>query len=391
MDITIWYRNCQDVDGIIYEHLEEFGNVEYILQQIRQQPENPLNICLLSKLLSCGPSDQKQAIEHTIRFCMYHPLIHTGYPDALYGMAGLYDTEHDIPKAIELYQQAIDKGHVNSMVQLAIIYEDNKKYQNLPKAIELYQQAVDKGHVDSMYYLAAIYKDNEEYRNLPKAIELLNQAVDKGHVDSMCYLAGIYENDIEYQNLPKAIELLKQAVDKGHVDSMYYLAVIYEDNKKYQNLPKAIELYQQAVDKGHVDSMYYLAAIYKDNEEYQNLPKTIELYQQAVDKGHVDSMYYLAAIYKDNKKFQNLPKAIELYVRCLEHGDGRAQSRLCEISFYHSDDMIQMVIDLRNEKNILSGELEKSQKYITELEYSPDGPGYLKAKAEWDSLIRENM
>ncbi|GBB96417.1 hypothetical protein RclHR1_02750009 [Rhizophagus clarus] len=94
---------------------------------------------------------------------------------------------------------------------------------------ELFENATEKGHLDSIYQLGqCYYRGVGTEANEIKAFELYKEAAEKGHLDSMYHLGQYYENGKgTIKNMTKAFELCKKAAKKGQYNSMLELAVRY--------------------------------------------------------------------------------------------------------------------------------------------------------------------
>ncbi len=100
------------------------------------------------------------------------------------------------PKEAEkFYRQAIEKGNVGALNNLAILYKNQGKNA---KAEKLYLKAIEKGDIYALNNLAVLYK----YQGKNSAAEKLYlQAIEKGYMDALYNLAGLY---FETNQQPKA-------------------------------------------------------------------------------------------------------------------------------------------------------------------------------------------
>jgi TPR repeat protein len=107
-------------------------------------------------------------------------------------------------KAKEYYLMAIEKGHSNAMLMLALKYDIDEKYDDAQK---YYLMAIEKGHSDAMYMLALT---NCFKKNYDEAKKYYLMAIEKGHSDAM-YKLALYYNDIE-KNYDEAKEYYLMAI-----------------------------------------------------------------------------------------------------------------------------------------------------------------------------------
>lgn len=123
-----------------------------------------------------------------------------------------------LPRAVVLYDRAIDKGHVKAMVNLACLLNDGDAYVDADpvRAVELWNRAVEKGDADAMFNLAKVLKNGAEGVDADpaRALELYDRAIAKGHVRSMSKRASFLEN---FAHRAPAIPLWNRAIAKVHV------------------------------------------------------------------------------------------------------------------------------------------------------------------------------
>jgi TPR repeat protein len=124
----------------------------------------------------------------------------------------------DNAKAREWYEKAADKGSVDAMVSLGVLYANGQGVaQDYAKAREWYQQAAVKGSADAMYNLGNLYDDGHGVaQDFSKAREWYEKAADKGSVEAMFTLGLHYDYGHGVaQDFAKAREWYEKAADKG--------------------------------------------------------------------------------------------------------------------------------------------------------------------------------
>lgn len=124
---------------------------------------------------------------------------------------------------------AIEKGYKDSISNLAILLNDQKKYS---EAIKYYLLAIENKDVDSMFNLALLYHNQKKYNDSEKYYLL---AIENGCTNSLYNLASLY-NEIEKYELAEKYYLL--AIEKGHLEALNNLAIYYyfENRKKEKSL-----------------------------------------------------------------------------------------------------------------------------------------------------------
>lgn len=126
---------------------------------------------------------------------------------------------------------AIEKGDTNSICNLAILFDDQKKYL---EAVKYYLLAIENNNVDAMFNLALLYHKQKKYNDSEKYYIL---AIENGNIDSLYNLALVY-NELEKYELAEKYYLL--AIEKGHLEASNNLAIYYYSENK--NKEKSLEL-----------------------------------------------------------------------------------------------------------------------------------------------------
>lgn len=85
----------------------------------------------------------------------------------------------DYNKAIEKYIEAGEKGYIDGICRAGYVYQFFKG--DIPKAIELYQKAVDKGSANAKFLLGNCYYYGEFVtKDTVKGCRLRNEALREG-------------------------------------------------------------------------------------------------------------------------------------------------------------------------------------------------------------------
>ena len=115
--------------------------------------------------------------------------------------------EKDAGRAIELYQQAADLGHLDSICSLGYCYANGIGVErDAGRAVELYQQASDQGHLLSINNLGYCYENGTGVeKDTGLAVELFRQAAEHGHLDSIFNLVRWFlPTTVKFRMAPKA-------------------------------------------------------------------------------------------------------------------------------------------------------------------------------------------
>jgi len=125
---------------------------------------------------------------------------------------------------------ASEKGNVNSICNLGILFHNQKKYLDAEK---YYLLAIKKGNLDAMYNLGMLYNDQGKK---DKAEKYYSFAVENGYDYALCNLGLLYSEQKKY-DLSEKYYLL--AIEKGQIEALNNLAIQYYS--KNCNKEKALE------------------------------------------------------------------------------------------------------------------------------------------------------
>ncbi|MFN8358041.1 MAG: tetratricopeptide repeat protein [Spirosomataceae bacterium] len=211
----------------------------------------------------------------------------------------VYTIKNDFGKAETYYLQAIEKGHVGALFNLALLYDYQSKAD---LAEQYYLQTIKKGNVRALNNLAILY-DNEGKADLAEQYYL--QAIDKGHNAGLYNLAFLYANQ---GKADQAEHYYLQAIEKGNVNALNNIALLYDNQGKTD---QAEHYYLQAIEKGNVNALNNIAVLY-DNQGKTDQAE--HYYLQAIEKGDVNALHNLAwLLYILNKKPTNSLALIQQY------------------------------------------------------------------------------
>lgn len=133
------------------------------------------------------------------------------------------------------------------------------------KAVELYQKAVDQGHLRAMHNLAWCYRMGQPGADGPdrkeKAVELFRRAASQGYMSSVCDLGICYQEGWGVpQDLDKALELYRQAAGRGLAKAMNCLGECYWRGEGVEpNLQTALEWFEKGAAGGNPEAQFNAA------------------------------------------------------------------------------------------------------------------------------------
>ena len=134
--------------------------------------------------------------------------------------------------AFNIYLECANKGIIESMVEVALMYRDGIGTEyNTSKAAWWFQKASDLNHDGAMFELGNMYlKGNGVERNIEKSIQLLERSAILGNKNSQYLLGRIYyEGIVVIKDLDKAINYLKLSSEKGNPNASTLLNQIALD------------------------------------------------------------------------------------------------------------------------------------------------------------------
>lgn len=226
-------------------------------------------------------------------------------------------TEIDKEKAESYLTKSAEAGNVFAKYQLAEIFLERGKKEEIDKAVEYLNEAATKGdNTMAMYSLGKVYSsDIEEYRDIDKAIYWYQKAEDKGNEFAAYKLGRIYALQKKYD------EAVKHFVKNDNKYSYYELGKIHldrvTDEGKYYDVDKAINYFEKSESEGETYADYKLGNIYESDEHgVKDIDKAVYWYEKAEERGNQFASYRLGKIYMsqgDNEK------AIKQFEKCVDN------------------------------------------------------------------------
>ena len=233
----------------------------------------------------------------------------------------LFRKESNVKKAENFYLQAIEKGNIISLYNLANLYTDEGR---IKEAESFYLQAIEKGNIDSLNNLALLYNDEGRIK---EAENYYLQAIEKEEINALYNLANLYFDEGRKK---EAEDYYLQAIEKGHIEALFNLAILYKKEGRNQ---EAENYYLRAIEKGDIDAMNNLAILYKNEGRSQEAEN---YYLQAIEKGDIDALYNLANLYGEESRKK---EAESYYLQAIEKGNSKALNNLALL--YDNEDRDQ--------------------------------------------------
>jgi TPR repeat protein/DNA-binding transcriptional regulator GbsR (MarR family) len=208
----------------------------------------------------------------------------------------VYYKMEDYQKAVEFLQLVFEEKQ-DSITAFTIAETFDRRISNLPKAIEYYKIALEKGEFEAAYRLGQMYFF--ALRNIEEAIKYHTIAIENGFEVSILALTKIY---FEAKRYDEAVSLCETAIEKGDISAMNNLAKI---KQAQGNEAEAMDLLKRAVELGDELAITNLAKAYLKTEHNDEV-EAKRLFLKAVEVGVPDAYYnlgkFLISNEKDNKE-----------------------------------------------------------------------------------------
>ncbi len=208
----------------------------------------------------------------------------------------LFDALGNEKEAEKNYLLAINKGDINSLFNLALLYEDQKKEK---KAEKYYLLAIKKGVINAINNLGFLY---QKQRKFTEAEKYYFQAIDKGHNLALKNLALLYF--LENIKKQKALKYISQSNKLGSDSKSLFFQVIIEVwNGIFENIDSRVREFIKSCDKDVTAGVLQYLLFLEQTHLVQSLFEDQSLGQELRDKYQ---LLYYATLILNNKTENNL-------------------------------------------------------------------------------------
>jgi TPR repeat protein len=158
----------------------------------------------------------------------------------------------NIRKAIKYYKLSALQNNSRAMNNLAVCYQYQKKNE---KAFRLFQTAAWRGQLESIHNLAKLYEIGDGIpTNFPEALILYKMAAEKGYAASQNRMGFFYESGVfvsEEESESKAFYWYKRAATEQdpckYIPGLFNLARCYLNGIGTDiNIPVAVQFFEKA-------------------------------------------------------------------------------------------------------------------------------------------------
>lgn len=150
-------------------------------------------------------------------------------PPGLYKLGREKLAQRNYKEALEIFEQAANKGHIESILQTAQMYFSGTGVEeNRFTAFSWYEKAANAGDPEGMYHTGYCYEQGEGVeKNEETAAHWYQLAADKSHPAAMNDVGWRYENVLG--NEKEAFSCYLKAAEAENVDGMLNAARCYEE------------------------------------------------------------------------------------------------------------------------------------------------------------------
>ena len=336
-----------------------------------------------------------------------------------YGDMRTLNTEEYAVAAEEL-QKCVDKGNVEAMCFLAILYMDG---HGVPKdetvAYNLLRKAEDIGSeyakvIMGIFYILGIIvqQDTDEALNrLTTGYEKLQIPSIAGHLSHFFYNMEDYKTALKYateaaekndkaglmilgacylngngvsKNEEKAFEYYIQASAMGEEIALNQIGWMYMNGCGVEEDPsQAFFWYNESANKQSDVGMYNLACCYRDGYGVeQDIEKAAEWYKKAAEAGYLDAMVALGQYYQEH--MIDFDKAEKWLLKAAEAGSAEAMNML---GVFYSDTMCDDTSAVKWYKKAV--ELDQPNAFRNLALCYRDGKGVKKNEKKAEELLKK--
>ncbi|CAM4147390.1 tetratricopeptide repeat protein [Pseudoalteromonas ostreae] len=168
--------------------------------------------------------------------------------------------EGQFEDALREFNYLAEKGFAPGIYELGQLYEGGHGVtRDYHKAAELYQQGVNKHHVDSMFALAVLYQEGKGVKlDKQMSVTLFKQAAAKNLPAAQFNLGVMYANgDGVAQDYKEAIKWYEKAAGNNYTLAQFNMALMYfEGHGVEKNIEKSyiwntVAEYNGSLDASH--------------------------------------------------------------------------------------------------------------------------------------------
>ena len=246
--------------------------------------------------------------------------------------------EKNYTEALRFFKIAANKGNVEAMYYVGIIYYGVETLQNYTEAAKWYEMAAEKGNNKAMYYLGSMFFEGKGVsKDYDMALKWLKMSAENDNVDAAYYVGYLfYSGNGTSQNYSEAFKWYKTAAENGNVDAMFYVAYMYHNGQGVEkNYNEALVKYKKAAEGKSKEAMYNVGTMYHKGEGVEKDYEAAEKwYQMAVDNGNsiaLESLKDVQAALPEIRRKKEEERQIRLAIEEKERKEAN-ERKLAEIA-----------------------------------------------------------
>ncbi|NEN75734.1 hypothetical protein F9B74_05255 [Pelistega sp. NLN82] len=120
--------------------------------------------------------------------------------------------------------------------------------------LESYQSALENRDIESIFQLAKLYEKGYNVQlNMDRSIDCYNYAANLGHIEAIKYLGKFYSEKGTEEDFSESLVWWLKAADAGDSEAQYEVGCIYEEGKGVlSNIDEALSWYEKAATQGNI-------------------------------------------------------------------------------------------------------------------------------------------
>jgi len=236
------------------------------------------------------------------------------------------------------FEDAAEKGDVESMCKLAIFYRDGVT-QNDERSFAYSLGAADGGNADLQFHVAGMFKHGIGTKvDIDNAIKYCRLSAAQKNHEAAFNLGNMYlQGDGVAQNFPEALKHMQLASELGHLGAQFNCGLMYQkgDGAK-KNPKKAFEYFKQSADGGDPNAQMCVSAYYGKGDAECEVKKDEETgfkyLKLAADAGHPDGLFEVATKFASGTgTTANMYRALKYFKMGAAQGHPGCQQTLINI------------------------------------------------------------
>ncbi len=198
-----------------------------------QEYHDPRCSHALGEMLRLGEIGGSPKVDDAIKH--YGEAAAHGYYPSQFILAKIFENVvKDFSVTLDFYRQAAEKGHVDAMLRLGIIYEKGIRVaKDISQSLHWYEKAAENNSDEASLKIAKICLDPDKYQgvaqeNVNRSYELLSSLVAKSKNPQACYLLALMLEGS--RGIPsdeeKSRKLYCEAAEQGLLPALYKYALM---------------------------------------------------------------------------------------------------------------------------------------------------------------------